>query len=86
MTCYKVSNLNNVVIGIATSADLRKASKKNKMLCCLEDQAQYVSVNDKIYRIGWLNKEKDELRGKFPLALMMPIAEEEYYRLHKQYQ
>ena len=86
MFYYKVSTEENEIIGIATSADLRYASKKGKMLCCLEDKAQYVRVKDSVYRIGWLNKERLELRGKYPLALMMLISKEEYNKLYKQYQ
>ena len=78
MEYYKVSREDNSLIGVASSADLRYASKKNKMLCCLENLAQYVCVNDQIYRIGWLNAEKPELKGSYPLALMMPISFEEY--------
>lgn len=84
MFYYKVSTVNNEIIDVATSADLRYASKKGKMLCCLEDKAQYIRIKDSIYRIGWLNKERPELKDKYPLALMMPISKEEYEKYMKQ--
>ena len=74
---YKVSQPNGELIGFARSADLRYI-KNNKILCCLESLAQYVCVNEILYRVGWLNPENEDDKGFYPLALMEPISKEEY--------
>ena len=82
---YKIYDELNNYLGMATSASLRyygEASKK--ILCCTEEKAQYILLNEVLYRTPILQKEAKELEGKYPIAHLRMGSEEEYEKYMKQ--
>ena len=85
MYFYKVSNLNNEVIGAITSLDLRYFNTKvNRILCCDEKLAQYICLNDLLYRAAGAIEEPSHLKNKYPEVHVTRISEEEYLELKQQ--
>lgn len=80
---YKVFNeIENQVIGVGTSANLCGYSEKtNRLVHTSESLAQYICVNDLIYRIEMLNREHPSQKGKYPIAQMSIITKDEYEKL-----
>ena len=76
---YKVLDKEENLIDKVSSYNLRYSDNK-EIYACLESQAQYVYAGGSIYRIGWLQPEEPEMKGKFPVALMSLISEEEYLK------
>ena len=79
---YKVIDDNDNVLGVGTSLDLRYYSEKtNRMVHKFESLAQYIRVNDSLYRIEMLNNEHPTMVGKYPIARMRIISQENYEKL-----
>ena len=79
MKYYRIFNKDKNTIGFITSLDFRYYNAKNKrILCCQEAEAQYVYVDNFIYRINMLNTESEEIRGRYPEAFISLATEEEY--------
>ncbi len=82
MHYYEVLNEKEELLDIVDSRALRY-SFNGKIFACLEDQAQYVYAAGQLYRVGWLHKEDEELKGKYPEALMRVSSQEEYEKYMK---
>jgi hypothetical protein len=81
---YKVIDRDSNYIGVGSSDSLCKYNEKyQKMILASESSAQYIIVNGQIYRIPWLNPENQTIAGKYPMARMFIISEEEYNNLRK---
>ena len=80
---YKILDMNNNVIGAASSYALRYYDEKAKMiLCCRENLAQYIYYDGTFYRIGWLNPENDIMKNTYPEAQALVISEEEFNQIN----
>lgn len=85
MFYYKVLNLDEEVMGVITSFDLRYFNDEVKrMLCCNEKLAQYIYLNDSFYRVESFNNELPYMQNKYPEVLVRTISEEEYFELKQQ--
>ena len=72
------------LIGVGTSGSLCKYNEKyHKMILASESSAQYIIINDQVYRIPWLNAESEFVVGKYPVARILIITKEEYEKLRK---
>ena len=80
---YKVFDENENIIDFVNSFDLRYGFN-GRIYSCLEAKAQYVYANEKVYRIGWLNPENPEMKGKYPLAFMEICSKEDYKKYKEQ--
>lgn len=81
---YKVIDENDKVLGVGTSLNLRYYNEKtNRLVHEFESLAQYICVNDTIYRIEMLPNEHPSQKGKYPTARMRLISEETYNKLKK---
>lgn len=81
MFYYKVLDNYNNLLGVISSLGLRYYNEKSKkILCCLEDLAQYVAINEKYYRTDWFNQEPIILKGKYPHVQLNITSEEEYLK------
>jgi hypothetical protein len=79
MYYYKVLDLQGQEIGLINSYSLLYYNETSQlMLNCFEDQAQYVCINNTIYRVPWLHNESAAMKGKYPTAHMRIIEQEEY--------
>ena len=82
MYYYKVYNKSNNLLGTGTSLSLCYYSEKtNRLVHKYESLAQYICVNDITYRIEMLNNEHPSQKGKYPIARMRIISEENYRKL-----
>ena len=85
MYYYKILDLQGQEIGLVNSCSLLYYNEVSQiMLNCFEDKAQYVCINNIIYRIPWLNKESMEMKNKYPKAQMRIIEKEEYEKYMKE--
>lgn len=67
------------IVSVGTSVQLRKYQKKHNILVrCLENEAQYIQVEDKVYRDIWMKEPVDENLMAFEKAVIIPISEEEF--------
>ena len=83
MKYYKVLDINDNIIGFITSLDFRYYNSKNKrILCCDEKAAQYVYLNNMLFRINSLLTENEEARNKYNIVMAnsVKLAEEKEYR------
>lgn len=65
---------------ISTLNFIKYQQEHDLMLCAAnESSAQYVIFRDTFYRVPWLNKEPDKLKGKYKTVNAVRISEEEYY-------
>ena len=79
---YKIIDENNKVLGVGTSLNLRYYNEKtNRLVHEFESLAQYICVNDTVYRIEMLPNEHPSQKGKYPTARMRIISEENYRKL-----
>lgn len=79
MQYYEVIDFDNNILGCITSYHLRYYSESaGRMLACQEDFGQYVYLDDKYYRVGWLQVESPTMIGKFPKVRMEEISREKY--------
>lgn len=79
MFYYKVYDLQENFLGIVSSLDLRYYNQNNKrMLCCQENLAQYLYLNEIFYRVEMFNEESPDMIGKYPEALILRTTKEEY--------
>lgn len=84
MRYYKISTLEEQLLGAVSSNDLRYYNeRKHRIFCCDEHQAQYVYLNDQFYRPGWFNTESKEIEGSYEEVLCEPITLEEYNEIRK---
>ena len=84
---YKVSDLNDQMLGCVTSHSLRHYNEGvNRILTCKEDLGQYIYFNDAYYRIPWLHRESDKVNYNFPQLQMEIITQEEYEKYMKEYE
>lgn len=82
MYYYRVESLDGKLIGVGSSLDLYYYSEKtNRLVHEFESLAQYICVNDSIYRIEVLNDENPSQQGKYPIAQMSIITKNEYDKL-----
>lgn len=82
MKYYKLIG-NGEFIGVATSDDFRKYQSKHRIiLICNEDSAQYVQVNEKLYRDNWLSPVSTESIG-YEEANVIAIDKDEYDALYE---
>ena len=82
MRYYKLLN-DTEFIGVATSLDLRRIHPKRlNLLACDEDNAQYISCNDKLYRADWMLPEVINDSG-CPIVSVIEIDESEYGTLYQ---
>ena len=82
MYYYKVFDLNDKMLGVCSSLDLYYYSEKtNRFVHEFESLAQYVCVNDSFYRVEAMNDENLSQRGKYPIAYMNIITQDEYEKL-----
>lgn len=79
---YKLINeKDNSVIGFISSFDLRYYNEKNhKMLCCLEDKAQYIWCNNQLYRTYTFSNEPSSYKNKYVEITAILTTEEEYMK------
>ena len=79
MYYYKVFDENEQLLGVASSLHLRYYNTKvNKMLCCHEDKAQFIYLDDDhMYRVYFTNEE-NEMTDKFPSVNLHMATQEEY--------
>lgn len=79
MHYYKIYDKDYNFLGVATSLHLRYYNPDSKrILCCREDQAQYIRFNEILYRIYWFDDECVENIGKYPDANLRLATKEEY--------
>lgn len=79
MFYYKVFDLENNFLGMITSLNFRMIHPKNKrMLCCKEEEAQYLYLNDSFYRAGILNTELPGYEDIYPEVLIELASKEEF--------
>lgn len=79
MLYYKILDLNNNFLGYVNSYALRYYYEPAKMMLnCVEDLGQYIYFNNSFYRVRWLHKESEEMKGKYPEVYMFSVPEEEY--------
>ena len=81
MYYYKVFDENEQLLGVASSLHLRYYNPKvGKMLCCHEDKAQFIYLDDEhIYRVYFTNEE-NEMTDKFSPVNLHMATEEEYIK------
>ena len=83
---YKVIDENDNILGVGTSLNLRYYNEKtNRLVHEFESLAQYICVNETIYRVEMLPNEHSSQKGKYPTARMRIISEENYNKLKKIY-
>ena len=82
MRYYKLID-DTVFIGVATSLDLRRIHPTRlNLLACDEDNAQYISCNDELYRADWMLPEVITDSGH-PIVDVIEIEESEYNALYQ---
>lgn len=80
MMFYKII-ANGQFVGIGTSYDLRKFQKKHSILVTsLENDAQYIQVNELLYRDSWFAKLTTQI-FEYTNASIISISENEYNSL-----
>lgn len=77
---YRIINeRDGSLLGFISSFDLRYYNEKNhRMLCCLEDKAQYIWCNNQIYRTYTFSELASSYEKKYQEATAVLSAEEEY--------
>lgn len=77
---------NNSIIGIASEDNFRKyQSKHNVILVSSIDDAQYVAINDTLYRDDWLKKITNT-EISYVNAIIQRISQEEYEILKESFE
>lgn len=83
MTYYKII-LNNIIIAVGTSFNLRRVQDKHQILVISdENHAQYIQNNEILYRDNWFAAETST-KYKSILANISIISYEEYLTLKQQ--
>lgn len=78
MRYYKII-INNEIVGIGTTIDLRKFQKKHEIfLSCDESEAQYIQYKEKMYHAVWMLPVATE---EFLVADVVEIQQDEYETL-----
>ena len=82
MRYYKLID-DTVFIGVSTSLDLRRIHPTRlNLLACDEDNAQYISCNDELYRADWMLPEVIT-DSRYPIVDVIEIQESEYNALYQ---
>ena len=76
---YKIVDINENIIGYITSLGFRYYNEKsNKILCCTENLAQYVMINNDLYRTYTFNNIENNYPIKYKEVAALLISKEEY--------
>ena len=82
MQYYKLIN-DSTFIGVGSSADMRRYQRKHRILLgCDEQSAQYIQIDNTLYRADWMIPA-DETTISFKQAKIIEIDENEYNTLKK---
>ena len=82
MQYYKLIN-DSTFIGVGSSADMRRYQRKHRILLgCDEQSAQYIQIDNTLYRADWMIPA-DKTTISFKQAKIIEIDENEYNTLKK---
>lgn len=84
MTYYKVV-ADNIVIGVGTTKDLREVQRKHNILIMSdEDHAQYIQLEEQLYRDDWFAPVLPNSSYSYTPASITAIPEENYNALKEE--
>lgn len=82
---YQLFDDDNNFLGFATTFDLRYYNEvSDNVLCCNETLAQYIMLNNKMYRVHLFQEEPKKFKNKYPSVRVQLSTQAEYEKYMKE--